>query len=258
MKPAIRHLPSAICHLLFAICTLIGCRAQDQSLAHVRASGVLRVGLDPSWPPFESLNEQGELIGLDVDLARAIADRLGVQAQFVVSGWEGLIDALRVGQFDAAISALPYDAWRTRTVAYTAPYFNAGPVILTSDPNIRSPQDLAGRVVHVELGAESDVQARRLQKKGIALTLTAHDTPQAACAAAQAQAGHATIVDHVSARLFRREHPDLNILDEPLYDEPFVIAVPLSARSLREAIDQVLVDLGQSGELSQIESRWLD
>ena len=58
---------------------------------------MLRVGLDPSWPPFEFVGERGQVAGLDVDLARAIGDRLGVEVAFVPSGWEGLYAALFAG-----------------------------------------------------------------------------------------------------------------------------------------------------------------
>ena len=110
------------------------------------------------------------MVGLDVDLARAIGRELGVEVAFVVSGWEGLYGALYAGQFDAILSALPYDPWRTQEALYSISYFDAGPVIVAhaagaDSAAIEQPKDLAGRTVHVEYGAEGDVQARRLPKK---------------------------------------------------------------------------------------------
>jgi polar amino acid transport system substrate-binding protein len=229
-------------------------------LARVQQAGVLRVGIDPSWPPFEFVDQaSGEVVGLDVDLARAIGRELGVEVAFVVSGWEGLYGALYAGQFDAIISALPYDAWRTQEALYSISYFNAGPVIVAhvDEAEIAHPKDLAGRVVHVEYGAEGDVQARRLGNKVSDLAIETHDTSEAALKAAARQRGSAAIVDAVSARLYIREDPRLQIIGEPLYDELYVVAVHPRAGSLQEAIDRALVEMRESGELATLLDRWL-
>ncbi len=240
----------------------MGCRQDggDPWLARVRSAGVLRVGMDPSWPPFEYVDpESGQVVGFDVDLARAIGRKMGVEVSFVVSGWEGLYDALYAGQFDAIISALPYDPWRTREVAYSISYFNAGPVIVvhSSERAVARPGDLRGRVVHVEFGAEGDVQARRLRKKLGQLDVVTHATATEALEALLSDPGDAAIVDAVSARLFIRRKGGLKIVGDPLYDELYVIAVHPHARSLQKAIDQALIEMRESGELDELLERWL-
>jgi len=234
---------------------------------------VLRVGLDPSWPPFESVDpENGEMVGLDVDLARAIGRELGVEVAFVVSGWEGLYGALFAGQFDAILSALPYDPWRTKEALYSISYFNAGPVlvarddlsnVLASDVEVNDlARALAGYTVHVEFGAESDVQARRLLDKGAEIDIVTHDTAASAldALAGAASGREVSIVDAISARLYLREsagRAGLRIVGQPLYDEMYVIAVHPGAASLQAAIDQALVNLRESGELDALLDRWL-
>jgi ABC-type amino acid transport substrate-binding protein len=237
-----------------------GCRERDAYLQRVQQAGVLRVGMDPSWPPFEFIDpESGKIAGLDVDLGRAIGQRLGVEVVFVSSGWEGLHSALRAGQFDAIISALPYDPWRTQGLAYSISYFNAGPVIVvhTGEGAIAQPKDLAGRTVHVEFGSEGDVQARRLQKKIDDLHISPHDTAREALAAAVEDADSAAIVDAISARLFIRDDGRLKIVGKPLYDELYVIAVHPQATSLQEAIDRALINMRERGELEALLDRWL-
>ena len=234
---------------------------------------MLRVGLDPSWPPFEYVDpESGEVAGLDVDLARAIGRELGVEVAFVVSGWEGLYGALWAGQFDAILSALPYDPWRTKEALYSISYFNAGSVLvargapggaLSAD---LEPKDLVralgGHTVHVEFGAEGDVQARRLRDKGAEIEIVTHDTAAAALDALHAAASDREIalVDAISARLALDASPPgarLYVVGEPLYDELYVIAVHPDAASLQAAIDQALVSLRESGELDALLDRWL-
>ena len=239
---------------------LSGCREQDPSLRRVQEAGVLRVGIDPSWPPFEFIDpESGEIAGLDVDLAHAIAGRLGVEVMLVPSGWEGLYGALQVGQFDAIISALPYDRWQAESVAYSSAYFDAGPVLVVSEANtaIARVQDLSGKRVHVELGTEGDVQARRLQKKYPDLTIVSHDTAQAALDALAQDQTAAAIVDAVSARLLMRQTPGLTIVGKPLFNQAYVIAVPLQAESLLAAINRALAEMQDSGELAALLHRWL-
>lgn len=244
--------------LAFVLFFLAGCRKRDPFLDRVTSTGVLRVGLDPSWPPFEYV-EGDQIVGLDVDLAHAIGKELGVEVVLVPSGWEGLYGALFAGQFDAVISALPYDPWRTKEAAYSTSYFNAGPVLVVSETqaDIASAKDLKGRTVHVELGSEGDVQARRLQKQTPEIAVESHSTAQDALHAAIDDPASVAIVDHVTARLFMRETPGLRVVGKPLYDESYVIAVHPQARSLQQAIDRILIDMRESGQLDQLLDRWL-
>jgi ABC-type amino acid transport substrate-binding protein len=251
---------AALASLLLCALLLLpaGCQETDPSLQRIQQAGRLRVGLDPSWPPFEYVDEEGEIVGFDVDLARAIGQHLGVEVQLVISGWEGLYAALAAGQFDAILSALPYDSWRTQEVAYSVSYFNAGPVIVASSGGeVSAERDLDGRAVHVEYGSEGDVQARRLQRKMPALETVPHDAPQEALQAAAADPASTAIVDAVSARLYIRDDPGLRIVGDPLYDETYVIAVPLEGRSLQRAIDDALIEMRESGELERLLDRWL-
>ena len=105
-------------------------RENDKTLERVRATGELRVGLDASFPPFESLDAEGNVLGFDADLAHAIAARLGAEPVFVNVGFDGLYDALWAGRVDVIISGLPYDPRRTQDVNYSMPYFNAGQVLV--------------------------------------------------------------------------------------------------------------------------------
>jgi polar amino acid transport system substrate-binding protein len=258
---------------LLVLLALAGCRQPgDPLLARVQEAGVLRVGLDPSWPPFEYVDPtSGQVAGLDVDLAQAIGRELGVEVAFVVRGWEGLYGALGDGQFDAILSALPYDPWRTKEALYSISYFNAGPVLVARGapkgaltPDLESGEQaraLAGYTVHVEFGAESDVQARRLADKGAQIEIVTHETAAAALEALSRADSDAAvaIVDAVSARLYLREPAGqgLWIAGEPLYDELYVIAVHPDAASLQAALDQALSDLRESGELDALLDRWL-
>ena len=84
-----------------------GCTGRAQTLDRILADGVIRVGLDPTFPPFE--NGDGGLHGIDVDLANAIGRELGVEVEFVLFGYDGLYDALLIERCDILLSALIVD-----------------------------------------------------------------------------------------------------------------------------------------------------
>ena len=139
----------------------------DGSLAQIRRRGTLQVGLDASFPPFETIDANGQIVGLDVDIARAIAADLGVEAEFVNIGFDGLYDALLARRVDFIISGLPYDPHWTQDVAYSTNYFNAGQVLVTraDEPAINTVEDLAGHTVAVEWGSQAEMEARRLARE---------------------------------------------------------------------------------------------
>jgi len=84
--------------------------------------GEMRVGVDASYAPFAVATAEG-LFGLDIDLAQAIAARLGAPVRFVNMGFDGLYDSLKTDQVDVLISALVTDYSRTNEVLYTLPYY---------------------------------------------------------------------------------------------------------------------------------------
>ena len=161
----------AIGFLLIAILLLgraLWLTVQGRSgLEEIRRRGVLRVGLDASFPPLEMLDAQGQVIGLDADIARAIAADLGVQVEFVNIGFDGLYDALKAERVDLLLSGLPVDPHLTQDVAYSVNYFNAGQVLVTTDPAVQSLEDLTGQTVAVEWGSMADMAARRLTVDGL-------------------------------------------------------------------------------------------
>jgi len=98
----------------------------DPIWSAMQSRGTWRVGMDPSFPPFESLDAEGKPAGYDLDLAQLFADEWGLQLEIVPIGFDSLLDALRTGQIDSVISALPFDPRTTQDVTYSEPYFEAG------------------------------------------------------------------------------------------------------------------------------------
>ena len=234
---------------------------RDPTWERIRQSGVWRVGMDPSFPPFENLDAAtGQPVGLDVDLANAIASRWGVRAEIVGVGFDELLDAVTAYRVDSAISALPVVEHRTREVAFSAPYVEAGTLLVAPRENaIAKSEDLAGRRLAAEWGSAGDAQARALQRAlGGNLTLVLRESPDLALQAVLDGEADAAAVDAVSLALFDAGKNRLITIGEPLQSDPYVIVVPAHAPKLLAAINATLADLAADGTLAAIQARWLE
>ena len=99
---------------------------QDATWATMQTKGVWRVGLDPSFPPFEFLDDEGMAVGFDVDLAKEIGRMWNLETEIVAIGFDSLLDALKTGKIDSIVSAMPYDPHMTQDYRFSQPYFEAG------------------------------------------------------------------------------------------------------------------------------------
>jgi len=228
----------------------------DGTLAEIQRRGTLRVGLDASFPPFETMADNGQIVGLDVDLARAIAADLGVEVELVNIGFDGLYDALLARRADIIISGLPYDPRWTEDVAYTRNYFNAGQVLVTraDEQTIEAVEDVAGRTVTVEWGSQADMEGRRLAEEFEAVTLLRQPTAAEALASLFSGQADTAIVDGVTAQ---SAIPRGIKLVTNLTDEWYAAAVHIESRELLAAVNQTLIRLEESGEMAEMRTQWL-
>ena|SRR5690606_27595864 len=90
---------------------------------------VLVVGSDTTYPPFETVNEQGEIVGFDVDVFNAICERINCVAQFTTTAWDGIFAALANGEFDVVASGVTITAERDEVVDFTESYFSVDQAI---------------------------------------------------------------------------------------------------------------------------------
>jgi ABC-type amino acid transport substrate-binding protein len=248
----------ALIALLFFAPNALGLLRRDTTWQTMHAKGVWRIGLDPSFPPFEMLNEEGKIVGFDVALAEQMAAAWGLQVELTPIGFDSLPDALRAGKVDSIISALPFDERMTRDIAYSAPYFEAG-IFLATLPGtpINETMTLANRTVGVEWGSMGDMVGRRLQNTVPSLRLQPFDTPAAAIAALVDEGQvEAILLDHVTLRIAQVNGAPLVIVGPVLESNPFVIAMPIAAHELQRAVEQELANLRTTGVLTVLEEKW--
>lgn len=233
------------------------CTRQDMTWQRIEQGGVLRIGMDPAFPPFEEFAFD-TVQGIDVDLARALAAELGLEPEFVFLGYDGLYDGLAVGRYDVLLSGIVPDVRRTQDFAYSEPYFNAGLVLVThADSDIGRMQDLTTRTLAVELGADGHVQAINWQRQLPDMTVIPLASPDASLHAVLDKSADAALVDSISAGLFLAAEPGLIIVDDAVTVEPFAAVVRIEDEELLRQLDRALQTVAESGALQQIISRWM-
>lgn len=240
---------------------LVACSPPDD-VAWKRASetGVLRVGMDASFPPFEAVAPDGSLVGLDVDLAREVGRRLELETQFVANlPYDGLYDALTAQRVDVVFSALAINPARTADFSYSMAYFDAGEVLVLpeGEHGIQTMADVDGHRLAVVLGTQGDQAARRWARRLTDLTVVQHQTPADAMSALEAGQADVALVDRVSALQAIAGGRNLTIVGEPVVEVPYAAAVRGDSRQLLRAINEALEAMEDDGTMDRLVAQWL-
>jgi polar amino acid transport system substrate-binding protein len=244
--------------LLLMLLVVAGCKQQGHTWDRIEREGILRVGMDPSFPPFEEFAFDS-VQGIDADLARALSAELNLEPQFVFLGYDGLYDGLKTGRYDVLISGIVPEQRRTADFAYSEPYFNAGQVLVVREGLDfgRIDQLPASATLAVELGADGHVIATQQQKKQPDLTILPLETANDALRAVQTGDADAAVVDSTSARIFLSHNAGLTITDAAVSVEPFALVVRIADRELLRQLDDALAQIEASGTLNQIIDTWI-
>jgi polar amino acid transport system substrate-binding protein len=132
--------------------------------ARVKQAGKIVVGVAANYPPFEFYNSSYQLDGFDIALMRELAKRMGVQVEFQDFAFDGLLDALRVGQIDLAIAAISATPDRLQLVDFSNVYYfssDAALVRVDFSKPLRSPVDFKGLKIGVERGSTFNAWAQQ-------------------------------------------------------------------------------------------------
>jgi L-cystine transport system substrate-binding protein len=140
--------------LIGASFVAVAAHAEDL-LDQVKQRGTLRIGLEGTFPPFDSKAPSGELVGFDVDIAKAVAEKLGLKPEFVTTEWSGIIAGLQAGKFDVIVNQVGITDARKQTLDFSPAYtYSAAQLIQRKDDTrqFKSLEDLKGKKLGVGLG----------------------------------------------------------------------------------------------------------
>ena len=214
--------------------------------------GTVVVGLNAEYPPFEFVDDEGNIAGFDPELLDAIAEEAGFEYELVNTRWDGIFVALASGEFDAVMSAATITEEREEMVDFSDPYFNAGQrlAVRADETEITGPDDLAGKRVGVQLGTTGDIwlsdnteaEVVRYDENTLAFQALANGDVDAAMA------------DGPTAADIIQSNPemDLKLLEGVYTEEQYGIAVNPDRQDVLEAINEGLAAVKESGVYDEI------
>jgi len=175
--------------LCAAALLLAACGKQEPAPAPVASAAapaapppakVLVVGTDAAYAPFESQNEKGEIVGFDIDVVKAVAQKAGFEVKFVNTPWEGIFNALNQGDRDLLVSAVTITDERKQTMDFSAPYFDAAQLIaVKQNSKVSKFDDLKKLKVGVQTGTTGDEAVTKVQGKNSTSIKRFESTPMA-------------------------------------------------------------------------------
>jgi ABC-type amino acid transport substrate-binding protein len=213
-------------------------------------AAVLIVGTNPEFPPFEFVGDDGEIVGIDIDIIDAIAERIGMTVTIESMDFDALVPSLASGKIDAVIAGLTNNEDRRKSVLFTDPYFQAAQKIIVKEgSDIAGEADLAGKRIGVQLGTTGDLYVSEMfpdavidrYNKGIdAVQDLANDRLDA------------VVIDEAPAAVFVSQAQGLIVLEERLSDEVYSIALPQGQDELAAQMNEALAALSEDGTLDAI------
>jgi ABC-type amino acid transport substrate-binding protein len=220
---------------------LTGCAAQKEE-------GTLVMGTNADFPPFELRNEQNEVDGFDVDIAKAVAEAMGKELVIEDMAFDGLIPALQTDKIDIVVAGMTITPERLEEVDFSTPYYNAGQTVVVREDNndIQGVDDLDGKLIAVQLGTTGDLEA--------------HDRFPAENIRQFNQVNEAFLE-------LGNERVDAIIIDikggfktvgGAFTEELFGIAVKKGNTELLEQINEVLAELEESGKFDELLTKWFE
>ena len=231
-------------------------------LDRILAKKELVVGTAADMPPLNMTLKDGKIVGMEIDLARMLADGLGVKLTLKPIVFNDLIPALEAGQIDLVMSGMTVTPARNLKVAFVGPYFASGKSILTKEATAPSLQNIAQMnrpdvVLAALKGSTSQLFVERLTPNA-KLVLT-DDYDQAVAMVLDGRA-NAMVADFpiCMVSVYRYQDKALTTLKKPLTYEPIGIALPTTDPLLLNLVQNFLTGIVNSGELEALRQRWFN
>lgn len=217
--------------------------------------GKLLMGSDTTYPPFESIDEKGEPVGFDVDIAREIARRLGLELEVVSVKWEGIIPGLKTGDYDIVMSAMTITDERKMEIDFSDPYIDSDQSIAVRKgyAEIKGEADLAGKVVGVQVDTTGQFTAEKIP--GIK-EIRKYDTILMAFEDLELGRIDAVVNDYPVNAYISKTRGKTEVVATIKTDEKYGIGIKKGNSQLLEAINEALAEMKEDGTYDRIFEKW--
>lgn len=217
------------------------------------SSQKLVMATNAAFPPYESV-EGTEIIGIDPEIAKLIADDLGRELVIEDMAFDSIIAAVQSGKADIAMAGLTVTEDRKQNINFSDPYTEAAQVIVVKkDSTVTSPEDLEGKTVGVQIGTTGDIYAGDIADA----VIERYSKYFEAINALNQNKIDAVIVDREPAKVFVNDSDDLKMIDKEFTLEEYAIGVAKENTELLDQINASLKKLQDSGEIDKIINKYI-
>lgn len=217
------------------------------------AGGKLVMATNAEFPPYEYY-EGGEIVGIDVEIAAAIAENMGMEFEVEDMAFDSIIPAVQSGKADFGAAGMTVDEKRMQSVDFSDPYATATQVVIVKeDSEIATPDDLNGKTIGVQLGTTGDIYACDIPDA----TVEQYNKGFEAVQALSQNKIDAVVIDGEPAKVFVSQNEGLKILDDALTVEEYAICVKKGNEELLKGINEAIADLKDSGKLQEIVDKYI-
>ncbi|NLK38144.1 MAG: basic amino acid ABC transporter substrate-binding protein [Epulopiscium sp.] len=216
--------------------------------------GTLIMATNAEFPPYEFYGESGDVVGIDAEIAAAIAEKLGMELEISDMAFDSIIPAVVSGKADFAAAGMTVTEERKANVDFSNTYVKASQAIIVKADNteIKDADSLVGKSIGVQLGTTGDLYAsdvtesvQRYNKGFEAVQALAQDKIDA------------VLIDDQVAKALAADNADVKVLDTPFTVEEYAIAVKKGNTELVEKINTALAELEESGKLQEIVDKYI-
>lgn len=233
--------------------------ASDSAVAAIQAAGKVVMTTNAEFEPFE-YKEGDAFAGIDIDIANAIAEELGVELEITDIAFDSLIPSLNAGKADFIAAGMTATEDRRKNVDFSDSYFNASQsIIVMKDSEITGRSDLNDKVVGVQQGTTGDIYCTNEDGSSDVKVKEVRRYPKGMDAVSDLLAGRldAVVIDDFPAtKLVEKNADKIQKLDEALTEEEYAIALPKGS-DLTEVVNKVIADLNESGKMDEIVSTYI-
>ena len=234
----------------------------DVSGVQLMQDGVLTIGVEIGYPPFEDFAEDGTTpIGYDIDFANALGEKLGLDVNFINTAWDGIFQGIDVN-YDCVISAVTITDERAETMLFSDPYINNYQAVVVGadfDGEVTSFLDLDGLAIAVQKETTSDILMSDYVDTG-SMTCTISANEKVTTCFTQLANGEvdAVVCDSTVAVAYLAANPDLYVLAYQDESEPeqFGVAMGLENTALQAAINEAIAQLTEEGFFDENVAYW--
>lgn len=233
--------------------------ATDDSLQKVLDSGVLRMGLDDSFPPMGFRQEDDTIVGFDIDVANEVAKRMGVKCEPTVVNWKSNIMELNAGNVDCLWNGFSISETRQKETNLSIPYMNNRMIFVVTDKSgYTKLSDLEGKKVGIQTGSTVGELIEESELHG-KVEIMYFDDNVTAFMDLEAGTIDALFVDEVVADyiISQKEEGTVHKLPDGLSEEQYAIGFKKEGSdTLKNKVEEILREMKKDGKLAEISTKW--